>query len=396
MNILSQDWILPLSVITITGFGFALVSYVISFRHLQTKTNLICSAFVIPLIITTYSFVFQKSLPISHAIALSEIAMMIILIGLSIVLKYKIRIGSALFANTLAGIALCIVLANIHLFPFLIQELRTYLIISSVLTFAFVIFTRGTDIAKLTLGFSFLGISQLITLVQLSPAASMAALALKLYFYLHITKFLFNHTHEEITKEVVEARLIKREFDETLRKEVKKHIFYMELSQEKMAIMSQTDTLTEAYNRKGIMDQMNRLVDNPKIKLFSILMFDIDKFKNINDTLGHPVGDKCLKTLSKIAKGNLRDGDLLGRYGGDEFIILLPNTVTEIAFHIAERFRKSIQETENPHFTVSIGIATYPHDGKNNRDLLEYADAGLYISKENGRNRVSKKQSAWF
>ncbi|MDR3540385.1 MAG: GGDEF domain-containing protein [Desulfosporosinus sp.] len=391
MSTLSDNWILPLSVLTITGFGFAILSYVIFFRRVQTKTNFVCSAFAIPLIITVYSFVFQKKLPVGHAIALSEIAMMIMLIGLSIILKYKISVESALFANSLAGIALCVVLSYIQFFPFLFQELRTYLIIVFVLTSFFVIVTRKTDEAKLTVGFSFLGISELIALFQSFPAASVAAFALKLYFYLHITKVLFNNTHEEIMKEVVEARRIQRGFDDALRKEIKKHMFFMELSQERMAKISQTDTLTEAYNRKGIMDQMDRLVDNPKIKLFSLLMFDIDKFKTINDTMGHSVGDKCLKTLSKIARGNLRDGDFLGRYGGDEFIILLPNTDTDTAFRVAERFRQKIQETENPHITVSIGIATYPNDGKNNRDLLEYADAGLYISKENGRNRVSRK-----
>lgn len=395
MSTLNYNWILPLSVLTITGFGFAILSYAIFFRHFQTKTNFVCSAFAIPLIITVYSFVFQKKLPVSHAIALSEIAMMIMLIVLSIVLKYKIRLESALLANSLVGITLCVVLSYIQFFPSLNQGLRTYLIISFVLTSTFVIVTRKTDEAKLTVGFSFLGISQLIPLSQSSPYTDIAALALKIYFYLYVTKFLFSHAHEEIMKEVGEARQIKKDFDDALRKEVKKHIFYMELSQQKMAQISQTDTLTEAYNRKGIMDLMEHLIENPNIKIFSILMFDIDKFKNINDTMGHPVGDKCLKTLSKIVRKNLRDGDYLGRYGGDEFIILLSNTDTVIALNIAERFRQCIQETENPHFTVSIGIATYPYNGKNNSELLEYADAGLYISKKNGRNRVSRKHDAY-
>lgn len=221
--------------------------------------------------------------------------------------------------------------------------------------------------------------------------AAVASLAVKTYFYFHVTKFLFSTIHDEVMKEVGEARRIRKDFDDELRKEVKKHVFYMEMSQQKMAKISQTDSLTDALNRKGIMDQMERLVSDRNVKQFSMLIFDIDKFKNINDMLGHPVGDKCLKTLSQIARANLRDEDYLGRYGGDEFIILLPGADTETAFRVAERFRQRIQETDDPHFTVSIGIATYPTDGKNNRELLEYADAGMYISKEMGRNRVSRK-----
>jgi predicted signal transduction protein with EAL and GGDEF domain len=306
MNTLGQDWILPLYTITITCIGFAIVAYVIFFRHVQIKTSLICSTFIIPLIITTYSLVFQKNLNISHVIAISEIEMMLVLIGLSIILKYKLRFESLMLVNTLAIIALCIALTNVHFRIFITQEFQIYHIISFVLTSFFVILTRKTNEAKLTKSFSFLGISQFLTLFQLAPIPCLTAFVLKLYFYILVTKLLFKSTYEEIMKEVVEAREIKKEFDDALRKEVKKHIFYMELSQEKMAIISQTDALTEAYNRKGIMDQIDRLVENPKINLFSILMFDIDKFKNINDTLGHSVGDKCLKTLSKIARGNLR------------------------------------------------------------------------------------------
>jgi diguanylate cyclase (GGDEF)-like protein len=166
----------------------------------------------------------------------------------------------------------------------------------------------------------------------------------------------------------------------------------MELSQEKIQQLSKTDSLTGAYNRKAIIHLMEHMIDNQKIKVFSVLLLDIDEFKSINDTMGHLVGDKCLKSLSIIVKKNLRSGDYMGRYGGDEFIILLPSTDTKVALIVAERFRRCIEEeTANPSFTVSIGVATYPADGEKMSALFEYADAGLYISKENGRNRVSKK-----
>lgn len=391
MDTLAFEWILPMTVLTITGFSFALTSYVWFFRHIQIRTNLVGSVFLIPLMVTAQSFIFQGNLPMTHAIALGEILMTLCLISYAVFLKYRIRLESALFINALAGTALCFILSSVQVLPVLYQDLRLYVIISVVLSFTVVIMTKGAPEAPLTGGFAFLGIAQLITLFESVPLAAVVALLLKAYFYFHATQFLFNTIHAEIMKEVGEARRIQKDFDDELRKEVKKHVFYMEMSQQKMARISQTDSLTDALNRKGIMDQLERLTESRNIKQFSMLIFDIDYFKNINDTLGHPVGDKCLKTLTQIARGNLRDDDLLGRYGGDEFIILLPDADTETAFRVAERFRQRINETDDPHFTVSIGIATYPTDGRNGRELLEYADAGMYISKERGRNRVSRK-----
>lgn len=391
METLAFDWIIPMTVLTITGFSFTLVSYVWFFRHIQLKTNLVGSLFLIPLMVTAHSYIFQRSLPMSHAIAVAEIMMTLILIIYAAFLKYRLRLESALFLNALVGAALCFFLSSLQMFPILYQDLRIYLITSFILSIAVVILTRGTPEAPLTGGFAFLGIAQLVGLFESVPLASVVSLVFKTYFYFHMTQFLFSTIHVEIMKEVGEARRIQKSFDDELRKEVKKHVFYMEMSQQKMARISQTDSLTEAYNRKGIMDQLERLTEDRNVTQFSMLIFDIDKFKNINDTLGHPVGDKCLKILTQIARASLRDDDYLGRYGGDEFIILLPGADAETAFRVAERFRQRISETEDPHFTVSIGISTYPLDGRNSRELLEHADAGMYISKEKGRNRASRK-----
>lgn len=118
-------------------------------------------------------------------------------------------------------------------------------------------------------------------------------------------------------------------------------------------------------------------------------MFDIDKFKGINDTYGHIIGDKCLKSLALTASTSVRKTDIVGRYGGDEFIIILPQSGPADALKIGEQFRKNIEKSKNPHFTVSIGVATYPWDGDDMTALIESADKGLYHSKENGRNQIS-------
>lgn len=391
MSAANTPWIVPLSVLLICSFSFTLASYALYFRHVQIKSNLLGSVFIIPLTAAGFSFLSQNALPVTLAIAMGEIALTVLLILFISALKCRVRIESALFISLLTALGLCFGLASPYPLSFLGQELRTYLVISFLLTAALVILTRGTSEHAMTKSFPLLGAAQLVMMFEAVPMSAALALFLKGIFYLQITRFMLNTIHDEITKEVADARRLRKDFDDELRKEVKKQVFYMEMSQQKMAKISQTDALTEALNRKGIMDQMERLVEDRSVKEFSMLIFDIDNFKNVNDTLGHPVGDQCLKTLAHIARANLRDGDFLGRYGGDEFIILLPYADTETAYRVAERFRLRIQETENPHFTVSIGLATYPYDGKSNRELLEYADAGLYISKQKGRNRISRK-----
>ncbi|MBI9013936.1 MAG: GGDEF domain-containing protein [Clostridiales bacterium] len=179
------------------------------------------------------------------------------------------------------------------------------------------------------------------------------------------------------------------EFQYELRKEVNKHTFHLKEVQEKMSHINKIDNLTKSYNKKAIFNIIEELTLDRRVEHFSLIMFDLDHFKNLNDTLGHVQGDLCLKTLASIARDCIRDSDSLGRYGGDEFIIVLPKSSLSTAITIAERFRDNIDKKTQPHFTVSIGLATYPEDGKTLKDLLDVADKGLYLSKEKGRNAVS-------
>lgn len=169
MTTTAFDWILPLTVLTITGFSFALISYVWFFRHVQIKTNLVGSIFIIPLMVTAYSFIFEKTLPTTHAIALSDIAMVLLLILYTSLLKYRIRLEPALFISLLTGGAACYALSSLYLLPAPYQELRTLLMAGFALTCALVILTRGTPEARFTGGFGFLGIAQLLAILRLYP-----------------------------------------------------------------------------------------------------------------------------------------------------------------------------------------------------------------------------------
>jgi diguanylate cyclase (GGDEF)-like protein len=128
----------------------------------------------------------------------------------------------------------------------------------------------------------------------------------------------------------------------------------------------------------------------------SLVFFDLDHFKQINDTLGHPAGDRILEEFAVLATGGARANDVAARYGGEEFAIILPHTEREMAFRVAERIRRAVDEfqfnsMEKPtRVTVSGGVATYPGgaDIESMDGLVRSADVALYEAKDGGRNRV--------
>ena len=125
---------------------------------------------------------------------------------------------------------------------------------------------------------------------------------------------------------------------------------------------------------------------------FTLLMVDIDNFKLLNDTFGHLQGDKVLKEVSKIIKRHIRKKDVLTRYGGDEFVIVLWEIKKEKARLLAERIRKAVKQEFkgfNFNLTLSIGIASFPEDGRRVGTLLDRVDKALYRAKAKGRDRIS-------
>ena len=160
------------------------------------------------------------------------------------------------------------------------------------------------------------------------------------------------------------------------------------------------DLLTGAYTRKYFEFFLKNIIKNlyNSHSKFSLILYDLDKFKNINDTYGHLVGDIVLKKVSQTILNSLHQDQILGRYGGEEFTIILPNTDSEKAFKIAEHFRKKIEnliftELERS-VTISLGIATFPEHGKTISELIEIADQALYHSKNTGRNKTTVWNSA--
>lgn len=222
-----------------------------------------------------------------------------------------------------------------------------------------------------------------------SGIATTFSLIIKAIGYILLAWFFYRTTVYRLQQEHEKSTTQLKRINDNVQREVTRRVEEIERSNQKLVEMAKTDSLTGAYTKKAIIDIMDSLIQKQPESVFSILMFDIDLFKKINDTHGHITGDKCIKNLMAIARSSFRSDDRLGRYGGDEFIIVLPATSPVKAYLVAERFRKNVEQTKDPHYTVSIGIASYPLDGKNSKQLINAADKALYISKEKGRNRVS-------
>ena len=163
-------------------------------------------------------------------------------------------------------------------------------------------------------------------------------------------------------------------------------------NKKKFEYLSQTDQLTGLYNRHKLHEvftsEINR--SNRFEEIFGIILLDIDLFKNVNDTYGHNIGDLVLKEISNILKDNIRVSDTLGRWGGEEFLIVIPQIDIEGAKILAEKLRKEI---ENHHFstagklTASFGLAYY-RKGDDENSIVKRADEALYKAKELGRNTI--------
>jgi diguanylate cyclase len=171
----------------------------------------------------------------------------------------------------------------------------------------------------------------------------------------------------------------------------------LETARDELLRLSRTDLLTQLLNRGHWEERLNeefRRYARSK-NLVSLVMLDIDHFKKINDSYGHQVGDEAIRQMSAQIKANSRDVDICGRYGGEEFAVLLPDTDIVGAKVYCERLRKSVEamvvesQGESIQFTISLGIACLGTDMNNATDWLVQSDKALYYAKENGRNQTA-------
>lgn len=177
-------------------------------------------------------------------------------------------------------------------------------------------------------------------------------------------------------------------FDITAKKETQLELEY---KNNILAKMSSIDGLTQINNHRTLIEYLNSEISNAKqTKIpLSIAIFDIDDFKKVNDSKGHVYGDQVLIEVAAILKNNIRETDLAGRYGGEEFMIIFSNADLSVASNIAERIRSLIENKvfiDGISITISGGIKQYK--GEDLTDLIHAADINLYKAKKNGKNQI--------
>jgi diguanylate cyclase (GGDEF)-like protein len=159
---------------------------------------------------------------------------------------------------------------------------------------------------------------------------------------------------------------------------------------------SMRDAMTGLYNRRFLEEYASQMVATSQRRQspFSVLMLDLDYFKQVNDTHGHEAGDKVIRTLADILQRNVRSSDMAVRYGGEEFLLALIDTPADYAVKVAEKIRLEVEGTKIPlpggmlQKTISIGVAEYPGDSDTFWQVVKFADVALYKAKASGRNRV--------
>ena len=166
--------------------------------------------------------------------------------------------------------------------------------------------------------------------------------------------------------------------------------------QEALKVQATVDHLTGLWNRRMVLEQLDREVNRARHEKrpFAVAIVDVDRFKSINDTYGHRVGDVVLRFTASALKSQLRQYDFVGRFGGEEFLVLLPGCDAAAARAVGERMRECIASQQamvgpdSVQVTVSVGVAVTVNGSASADSLVEAADAALYCAKEAGRNRV--------
>ena len=170
----------------------------------------------------------------------------------------------------------------------------------------------------------------------------------------------------------------------------------------KLRLSASIDKLTGTLTRKYLEEALDEQIEVASLNgsKFSLIMYDLDHFKMVNDKFGHRTGDYVLKRVCEVVMDNLRETDIVGRYGGEEFIIILPDTDIDGAQLVAEKLRNKIEVEkildDRREVTVSMGVISCPLNGEWQGELVERVDQALYVAKQRGRNRFVAWDSVFF
>ncbi|MDX1353259.1 MAG: diguanylate cyclase, partial [Thiomicrorhabdus sp.] len=224
---------------------------------------------------------------------------------------------------------------------------------------------------------------------KLTGLSVLISLLVSIFISILFYRFLAQYQYE-----LIEANNELKDLNIALEKKVLDKEAELRNAQQEIEGLAIVDNLTQVANRYKLMKRLNTEIDraNRFNESFSVVMLDIDFFKKINDEYGRSVGDQVLQELASLLMAELRTVDLLGRFGDEEFLIIMPNTLLEEAFNAAERMRKKVECYDfelNQQLTISLGVAQY-HANEQVQDLIKNADMALYQAKNSGRNKTGQ------
>lgn len=376
-------------------FSFCILVFTLWFKNAEPFPRLLGLVFLTPLLLNAASFMVFKKAASQSFEAASELLLLFAVSLLLILRQAKKHYGllqGFLWLYPVLSLPVIYCSPSIHNFLSAASGTLPVLIVLALLNMYLLKKEKGTE-SLLFWAMLPAAASGLAAMLPEGVAPAYIAAAFKLGAYGMFMLYFHRVYLKSILTKISDADRKISAANRSIDYEVKKRVLEIEKVNQNLVNISKIDPLSKTLNKAALLDFMENMILTRSKSGFSLIMFDIDNFKAINDTLGHIVGDKCIKSLSALAKGNLREFDAIGRFGGDEFVIVLPGANTGQAVQIAERFRKKTETTESPHFTISLGIATYPEDGTTVDQLVEAADNAMYKSKSRGKNAVSHRRS---
>lgn len=368
-------------------FSFLTFVFTLCFNGREKLLKYLGHTFIIPFYLCVFSLIYFKGIPSLEVIAFIELVHMLFF------LLVLVRGGNGKpKSNYFLIYGVIVLLSGIFLIYGFQGPIQRFLLVKQLLIILGIINILSFKIKKLKergliFGLSWLLMGNAFSYFVVNETLLYGSVVFKFLGFLVLFFHFYSVIQKKLTAKMNEAESFKVQLQESYEEEVERELFNMQLRQESLLASTHFDSMTQAYNRKAILEILDSFLFLGKDPI-TILMIDIDRFKQINDTNGHVVGDQCIKDLVNILQNNLRKADYVGRYGGDEFIVILPNTDGNDSKIIADKLRLKVNQVSQHKITISIGLASYPEDGNTTMELIEKADSRMYSAKRAGRNMV--------
>jgi len=364
-----------------SGYTFSEDEY-----ELQSKYILFNSVLSISIVIVLILIAMQAARGHYLLVMLNTIQIIVVLIGIFILRSSRIYLNIVLY--TTFALVMALLFFTILLFPDDYMRIAWFLIL---IIIAFLL--NGSPLGYTVSAFSLLTLVIAFYLHHSDVASKPYLLMFSFIILITILVHLYDKRENNIKRRL---KVLNSHLEERVTNETKKRVKLYKESKEKFEEMAYYDPLTKLPNRVLFFDRLKQSIRKSKrngTKL-AVLFLDIDNFKEINDSYGHIFGDNILEIFSKRLRLAIRKSDSLGRFGGDEFVIIVEDihdtsSIIQITQGIEQNIQKNIEVKDKDFYiTSSIGVAIYPEDGSDADTLIKNADVAMYDAKKNGRNQI--------